>query len=63
MERGKVSVDELLERSFNWCVDILPVEPVFMGEQQRTVHVIDSSTIARQRARFGMDLLGKGYDH
>jgi hypothetical protein len=63
MERGKVSVDELLERSFNWCVDILPVEPVLMGEQQRTVHAIDSSTIARWRAKLGMDLLGKGYDH
>ena len=34
-----------------------------MGEQQRTVHAIDSSTIARWRAKLGMDLLGKGYDH
>jgi hypothetical protein len=63
MERGKVSVDELLERAFNWCVDNLPVEPVRMGEQQREVHAIDSSTIARWRAKLGMDLLGKGYDH
>ena len=47
MERGIVSVDQLLERAFNWCVDTLPVEPVCMGEQQREVHAIDSSTIAR----------------
>lgn len=63
MERGIVSVDQLLERAFNWCVDTLPVEPVCMGEQQREVHAIDSSTIARWRAKLGMDLLGKGYDH
>ena len=47
MERGKVSVDELLERAFNWCIETLPVEPVCIGEQQREVHAIDSSTIAR----------------
>ena len=39
MERGKVSVDELLERAFNWCVETLPVEPVCLGEQQREVRV------------------------
>lgn len=63
MERGKVSVDDLLERAFSWCVDTLPVEQVSIGEQQREVHAIDSSTIARWRAKLGMDLLGKGYDH
>ena len=63
MERGKVSVDGLLDRGFKWCVDNLPVEPVRIGVQQREVNAIDSSTIARWRAQLGMDLLGKGYDH
>ena len=63
MERGKVSIDELLDRAFKWCVDNLPVEPVRIGEKQREVNAIDSSTIARWRANLGMDLFGKGYDH
>jgi len=60
MERGKVSVDGLLDRAFKWCVDNLPVEPVRIGEKQREVNAIDSSTIARWRAKLDMDLLGKG---
>ena len=63
MERGKVSIDELLDRAFKWCVDNLPVESVRIGEKQREVNAIDSSTIARWRANLGMDLFGKGYDH
>lgn len=63
MERGKVSIDELLERAFDWCMATLPVEPVRIGPEQREVNAIDSSTIARWRAQAGMDLLGKGYDH
>ncbi len=41
----------------------LPVEPVVLGEKQREVLAIDSSTIARWRAKAGMELLGKGFHH
>ena len=41
----------------------LPVEPVELGDKQREVLAIDSSTIARWRAKAGMELLGKGFHH
>ena len=64
LERGKVSLDQLFERALNWCWAHLPVEPVRLGAQQRTVHAIDSSTIARLRARpKKCARLGKGYCH
>ncbi len=47
MERGKVPLDEMFERAFSWCISNLPVEPVTLGEKQREVLAIDSSTIAR----------------
>jgi hypothetical protein len=64
MERGKVPVDQLFDRALNWCWKSLSVEPVRLGEQQRTMHAIDSSTIARLRATpQKCALLGKGYWH
>ncbi len=63
MERGKVPLDKLFERAFSWCISNLPVEPVELGEKQREVLAIDSSTIARWRAKVGMELLGKGFHH
>ena len=63
MERGKVPLDKLFDRAFSWCVSNLPVEPVVLGEKQREVLAIDSSTIARWRAKAGMELLGKGFHH
>ena len=63
MERGKVPLDKLFERAFSWCISNLPVEPVALGEKQREILAIDSSTIARWRAKLGMDLLGKGFHH
>lgn len=63
MERGKVPLDKLFDRGVGWCVSNLPVEPVELGEKQREVLAIDSSTIARWRAKAGMDLLGKGFHH
>ncbi len=63
MERGKVPLDKMLERAFSWCMSNLPVEPVALGKKQREVLAIDSSTIARWRAKLGMDLLGKGFHH
>ncbi len=63
MERGKVPLDLLFDRAFSWCVSNLPVEPVELGDKQREVLAIDSSTIARWRAKPGMELLGKGFHH
>jgi hypothetical protein len=64
MERGKVSLDALFNRAFSWCLACLPVEPVRLGGEQRTVHAIDSSTVARLRAnKERCARLGKGYCH
>lgn len=64
IERGKFSLDDLFDRALFWCSEHLPVEPVRIGPQQRTVHAIDSSTIARLRAnKRRCALLGKGYCH
>src|SRR5215468_6273400 len=62
MERGKVSLDALFDRAFTWCYECMPVEPVRLGKEQRTVHAVDSSTVARLRANTKRSaLLGKGY--
>ena len=62
MERGKVSLDALFERALIWCFAGLPVEPVRVGRERRTVHAIDSSTVVRLRAnKKRCALLGKGY--
>ena len=62
MERGKVSLDALFDRAFTWCFEYLPVEPVRLGSERRTVHAIDSSTVVRLRAnKARCALLGKGY--
>ena len=64
MERGKVSLDALFERTLTWCLEGLPVEPVCLGRERRTVHAIDSSTVVRLRAnKKRCALLGKGYCH
>ncbi len=63
MERGKVPLDKLFDRAVSWCITNLPVEPVALGQKQREVLAIDGSTIARWRAKVGMDLLGKGFHH
>jgi hypothetical protein len=62
LERGKVSLDALFEGALTWCMERLPVEPVRLGREHRTVHALDSSTIARLRSRKASALLGKGYD-
>jgi hypothetical protein len=62
MERGKVSLDALFDQTFSWCLACLPVEPVRLGSEGRTVHAIDSSTVVRWRAnQQRCALLGKGY--
>jgi hypothetical protein len=62
MARGKCSLDALFDRALTWCLACLPVEPVRLGGERRTVHAIDSSTVARLRAnKKKCALLGKGY--
>jgi hypothetical protein len=64
LERGKVSLDALFDRALTWGLEGLPVAPVHLGSEHRTVHAIDSSTIARLRAnKQRCALLGKGYCH
>jgi len=63
MERGRVVLDALFDCTLTWCSECLPVEPVRLGSEQRTVYAIDSSTIARLRASSRCALLGKGYCH
>jgi hypothetical protein len=64
MERGKVSLDALFDRAFTWCLACLPVEPVCLGSERRTVHALDTSTVVRLRANKQRSaLLGKGYCH
>lgn len=64
MERGKVGLDALFERALTWCLASLPVDPVRLGSEQRTVHAVDTSTIVRLRAKPTRSaLVGKGYCH
>jgi hypothetical protein len=64
MERGKVALDALFDRALTWCLECGPVEPVRLGSERRTVHAIDSSTVARLRAhKKRCALLGEGYCH
>src|SRR5438132_2132939 len=63
MERGKWSLDAVFDSVHDWCLANLPVEPVCLGTEQREVHAIDSSTIARLRAGPRRALAGKGYWH
>ena len=64
MERGQLCVDALFDRALGWSLEHLPVEPVRLGSASRSVHAIDSSTIARLRAsKQKCALLGKGYCH
>lgn len=62
MERGKVSLDALFDRALSWSFAGLPVEPVRLGSERRTVHAVDSSTVVRLRAKKERCAwLGKGY--
>jgi hypothetical protein len=64
LERGKFTLDVLFVRALRWCLESLPVEPVCLGRERRTVHAIDSSTVVRLRAKKKRcALLGKGYCH
>lgn len=61
LERGKLSIDDLFDKAFDWCLTNLDAEPVRLGPQGREVVAVDSSTIARWRAVKRLGLEGKGY--
>ena len=61
LERGRVDIDELFDRSYAWCVTELAAEVVCLGRAQREVQAVDSSTIARFRALKRLEAAGKGY--
>ena len=63
MARGQLCLDLLFDGALAWCVAHLPVESVRLGPERRTVHAVDSSTIARLRASARCAWLGKGYCH
>jgi hypothetical protein len=64
MARGRLVLDALFDQAFAWCLESVSVEPVRLGRERRTVHAIDSSTVARLRAnKKRCALLGKGYCH
>jgi hypothetical protein len=62
MARGQLLLDALFDRALTWCLECVPVEPVRLGRERRTVHALDSSTVARLRAnKKRCALRGKGY--
>jgi len=64
MERGKVQRDAVFDGAFQGGSDQLDVAVVRLGELEREVISLDSSTIARLRCPVGRaELLGTGYGH
>jgi hypothetical protein len=64
MERGKLSMDGLIEQAHGWCLQHLEVEPVCLGPHRRRLLAADCSTIARPRSkRRESPIWGKGYCH
>ena len=61
LERGRVSIDQLFDRSYEWCLTELEAEVVCLGPAQREVQAADSSTIARFRALKRLEAAGTGY--
>jgi hypothetical protein len=63
-ERGKVVREALFDRALPWCLESLPVDPVRLGSEQRSVHAVDTSTVVRLRAKPPRSaLVGKGDCH
>ena len=64
LERGKFSLDSLIDRAYQWSVQSLEVETVRLGQLQREVLAVDTTTIARLRSKLRQGAgLGKGYCH
>src|SRR5436309_2366413 len=64
MERGKFSLDAMIEGAYHWSLENLEVTEIRLGVHQRQVHALDTTTIARWRCQSEkVALLGKGYYH
>lgn len=63
LERGCLSLDDLFEIAWQWCLGHLEAQPLLLGEQARAVCAVDTTTIARRRAGAKLGLAGKGYCH
>lgn len=50
LARGQFAMDQLFESAFHWCLRELDAELVCLGDHQRQVQALDTSTIARFRA-------------
>ena len=61
LARGKFSVDECFDRAYHWSVQALAAEVVRLGQAQRAVQAVDTSTIARFRAEKRWEAAGTGY--
>jgi len=61
LERGQFEMDQLFESAYEWCLRELQAEVVRLGDKQREVQALDSSTIARFRAEKRLGAAGKGY--
>lgn len=61
MERGQFEMDQLFESAYDWCLRELEAEAVCIGEKEREIQALDTSTIARFRAEKRLGAAGKGY--
>ena len=61
LERGALCLDTFFDLAYQWCLQELEAEVVCLGSQAREVQAVDSSTIARFRARKRLEAAGKGY--
>jgi hypothetical protein len=61
MERGKGAWEARFDRAVTWGLARVPVEPVRLGREHRTVQAVDTSTVVRLRAKLTRSaLVGKG---
>ena len=64
LERGKFSLDSMITGAYEWCLQNLEVETVRLGQREREVLAVDTTTIARLRSKVRQGAgLGKGYCH
>jgi hypothetical protein len=61
LERGKLELDSLFEIAYQWSLKELDAEVVRLGQFEREVQAVDTSTIARFRATKRLEAAGKAY--
>lgn len=61
LERGKLELDSLFEIAYQWSLKELNAEVVRLGQFEREVQAVDTSTIARFRATKRLEAAGKAY--